>query len=104
MLFWGRIRNVPNTLTSLNVHYRGFSTAACTRTLSLYNWSTGVWTSLGSGSLGTVETEAVATAGGTLADYVSGTTGNGDVAARVGCTGSGSFTTSSDQLKITYTP
>ncbi len=104
VLWWGRISGVPNTLKSLSVGYRGFSTAACTRTLWLYNWSAGVWTSLGSGSLGTVETEAVATAGGTLADFVSGTIGNGDVAVRVGCTGAGAFTTSSDLLRITYTP
>ena len=104
VLWWGRITGVPNTLKSLSVSYRGFSSAACTQTLSLYNWRTGVWTSLGSRSLGTVETETVAPAGGTLADLVSGTTGNGDVAARVGCTGSGAFTTSSELLKITYTP
>lgn len=104
VLWWGRITGVPNTLKSLTVTYRGFSTAACTQTLWLYNWSTGVWTSLGGRSLGTVETETVATAGGTLAEFVSGATGNGDVAVRVGCTGGGAFTTSSELLKVTYTP
>ena len=55
---------MPNTLTSLSVTCRGFTTSACTRTLWLYAWTTGAWTLLGSGS----------------------------------------FTTSSEPLKITYTP
>ena len=55
-------------------------------------------------TLGTTETETVATVTGALASYVSGSTGNGDVAVRVACAGSyfTSFTTSSELLKITY--
>jgi len=103
-VWWGRITGVPNTLTSLTVTYRGFSTTACTQTLTIWNWQTGVWSSLGSRTLGTTETETVATVTGALANYVSGTTGNGDVAVRVACAGSyfTSFTTSSELLKITY--
>ena len=104
VLWWGRITGVPNTLKSLAVTYRGFSSAACTQTLSLYNWSVGTWTSLGSRTLGTVETETGVSAGGTLADFVSGSAGNGDVAVRVGCTGGTPFTTSSELLGIAYTP
>lgn len=104
VLWWGRITGVPNTLKSLAVTYRGFSSAACTQTLSLYNWSAGAWTSLGSGALSTVETETGVSAGGTLADFVSGSAGNGDVAVRVGCSGSTPFTTSSELLRIAYTP
>jgi len=104
-MWWGRITGVPNTLTSLTVTYRGFSTTACTQTLTIWNWQTGVWSSLGSRTLGTTETETVATVTGTLANYVSGTTGNGDVAVRVACSGGyyfTSFTTSSELLKIAY--
>ncbi|MGZ8782028.1 MAG: CAP domain-containing protein [Gaiellaceae bacterium] len=104
VLWYGRMSGVPNTLKSLNASYRGFSSAACTQTLWFYNWTTATWTSVGSSTLGTTESETVATATGSLADYVGGTTGNGDVVVRVGCTGSGAFTSSSDLLKITYTP
>ncbi len=43
---------------------------------------------------------------GTLANYVSGSSGNGDIAVRVACTRSdlASFYASGDQLKIQYTP
>lgn len=104
VLWWGRITGVPNTLKSLTVTYRGFSSAPCSQTLSLYNWSTGAWTSLDSRTLGTVETATGVSAGGILADFVSGTSGNGDVAVRVGCTAGTPFTTSSELLAIAYTP
>ena len=101
-LWWGRINGVPNTLTSLSVTYRGLSTAPCTQTIWIWNWQARVWSSLGSQSLGTTEAMTATTVTGTLASYVSGTTGNGDVAVRVGCTSGASFTTSSDLLQITY--
>ncbi|MBA2460357.1 MAG: hypothetical protein H0V45_01100 [Actinobacteria bacterium] len=105
VLWWGRITGVPNTLASLAVTYRGFSSTACTQALSLFNWSTGVWSPLDSRALGTSETETAVTVGGVLADFVSGTTGSGDVAVRVGCTThSTPFTMSSELLKIAYTP
>jgi hypothetical protein len=94
---------VPNTLKSLGVTYRGSSSAPCTQTLSAWNWTLGIWSSLGTKTLGTTETETVATVGGNLADYVSNTTGTGDVAIRFGCSG-GTFTSSTDLLRISYTP
>jgi uncharacterized protein YkwD len=105
VLWWGRITGIPNTITSLSTTYRGFSSSPCTQTLSVWNWTLGYWASLGSKSLGTTETATTATVSGTLADYVSGSTGNGDVAVRVGCSaGSASFTQSRDLLQIAYTP
>ncbi|MDX6398224.1 MAG: hypothetical protein QOJ43_1632 [Gaiellaceae bacterium] len=102
--WWGRITGVPNTLTSLSTTYRGFNSSACTQTLSIWNWRTAAWTSLGSRSVGPTEVETKATPTGTLADYVSGTTGNGDVAVAVSCAGPllSTFSSSAELLKISY--
>ncbi len=78
---------IPNTLTSLSVTYRGLNSSTCTQNLAIWNWRTGVWVSLGSRSVGTTEVETSPRPTGALADYVSGTTGNGDVAVRVRCSG-----------------
>lgn len=106
VLWWGRIAGVPNTIKSLNVTYRGLNSVTCSQTLWIWNWSAGFWSSLGSTSVGATETETNATVGGPLADYVSGSTGNGDVAVRMGCSAGSltSFTSSGELLKITYTP
>jgi hypothetical protein len=55
--------------------------------------------------VGTSEVSATLTVAGTLADYVTGTSGDGDVAVRVRCTrgDSTSFYTSGDLMKIVYT-
>ena len=101
--WYGRMTGVSNALTSLKVTYRGRSSHTCNQTIYVYNWTTGTWKSLDARSRGTSESELVLTVGGTLADYVSGTTGDGDVAVRVRCTrDSGSYYVSGDLLKITY--
>ena len=53
---------------------------------------------------GTTPVTISGVAAGTLADYVSGTTGNGDVAVRVHCARSDTlaFTSSTDLLKLVY--
>ncbi len=102
VMWWGRMTAVPNTLGNLQVTYRGLSSPACTQNLAIWNWRTGVWVSLGSRTAGTAEVETSLTPTGTLADYVSGTTGNGDVAVRFRCTGT-TFTSNSDLLRISYT-
>jgi hypothetical protein len=59
---------------------------------------------LDSRSLGTTEVQIDRFPSGALADYVSGTTGDGTLYVRVRCTSSsGAFTTSGDLLRITYT-
>ncbi len=105
VLWWGSITAVPNTLSSLRVVHRGLSSSSCTQNLALWNWRTGVWVSLGSRTVGTTEVETSVAPTGTLADYVSGTTGNGEVAVRVRCSGSyySGFTSSSDLLRLSYT-
>ena len=103
-LWWGRITGVPNTLTTLSIDSRGLGSVPCTQTISIWDWTFGTWRSLASRAVGTTESGTTVTVTGTLANYVSGSTGNGDVAVRVGCVGSGSFTTSDELLRITYTP
>lgn len=103
-LWWGRITGVPNTLKTLSVTSRGFASAACTQTISVWDWTTGVWRAIGTRALGTTEFETVVPVAGALANYVSGSSGNGDVAVRVGCSGGGAFTTSDELLRIAYTP
>ncbi|MBA3412232.1 MAG: hypothetical protein H0T09_00930 [Actinobacteria bacterium] len=41
---------------------------------------------------------------GALADYVSGTTGDGDIRIRIRCTRSTNFTARGEQLHVDYTP
>jgi uncharacterized protein YkwD len=103
-LWWGRFTGVPNSLQTLSITSRGSSSAVCTQTISAWDWSAGVWRPLATRAVGTSETETVVPVGGTLASYVSGSTGNGDVAVRVGCAATGAFTTSDELLRIAYTP
>jgi serine protease AprX len=100
--WYGRVGGVANGLRSLKVTYRGQSSASCTQTVYVYNWTTATWTSLDSRTLGTYEVEITKAVGGTLADFVSGTAGVGEVAVRVRCTKGSNFYTSTDLLRITY--
>ena len=54
---------------------------------------------------GTTEIPIVTSVGGTLADYVSGATGDGDVAVRIRCTRADAknFATRGDLLRVTFT-
>jgi hypothetical protein len=100
---WYGLIPATNALQSLKVTYRGRSSYSCTQIVYLYNWTTGVWTQLDSRSVGTSEVQVDRTASGTLADYVSGASGDGDVAVRIRCSrSSGSFYASADLLRITY--
>ena len=59
---------------------------AGSQTLPLWRWTTSSWVSLDSRSVGTTEVQVDKTPTGTLADYVSGASGDGEVRARVRCT------------------
>ena len=53
--------------------------------------------------MGTTEVQIDRAASGTLADYVSGTTGDGEVRIRVSCTlNSASFYSSGDLMRLSY--
>ena len=96
--------SVSNALTSLKVTYKGKSSASCSQTLWVYNWTAGYWVQLDGRTVGTSEGSVTVAPSGTLADYVSGASGDGDVAVRVRCTRSDStsFYASGDLMKVVY--
>ena len=102
--WYGRMTGVSNALKSLSVTYKGKNSASCSQTLYVYNWTTGYWVKLDGRTVGTSVVTVSAAASGTLAEYVSGTSGDGDVAVRVRCTrGDGvNFYASGDLLKIVF--
>jgi hypothetical protein len=101
---WYGFVPATNSLQSLKVTYRGRSSYTCTQVVYVYNWTTSTWVQLDSRSVGTSEVLVERTPAGTLADYVSGTSGDGDVAVRLRCARGDaySFFTSGDLLRITY--
>lgn len=102
--WYGTFSSVSNSLSSLKVTYKGKSSRTCTQNVEIWRWTTNTWISLDSRSVGTTEVLVERLPGGTLADYVSGTSGDGQVHVRVRCTlTSASFNTSADLLRITYT-
>jgi hypothetical protein len=69
---------------------------------SHWRWTTSSWIQLDSRSVGTSEAGLTLAPAGTLADYVSGTSGDGEVRVRVRYTTSaGSFYASGDLLTVT---
>ena len=99
--WYGNVTGIPNGTTSLKVTYRGKSSATCTQAVYVYNYAAGVWSQLDTRSIGTSEATVSVTPSGTLADYVSGTTGDGTVSVRVRCTKSSSFYVSGDLMSVT---
>ena len=95
---------VSNSIRSLRVVYSGFNSASCSQTLSLWNWSTTTWVTVDSRTVGASEVLITATPTGTLSQYVSGLSGEGDLYVRVRCSRADgtTFYVSADQLKITY--
>jgi hypothetical protein len=95
---------VSNAVRSLSVAYKGKSSATCDQTVWVYNWTTAVWTQLDRRNVGTSEVGVSTAVGGMLADYVSGTSGPGDVAVRVRCLRSDGlgFYLSGDRLAVTH--
>lgn len=102
--WYGRIKGVSNALTAMTVTYRGSHSASCSQRVYLYNWTSAAWVLFSSTTGGTAESEVTFSPTSSLASYVSGTTGNGDVAVRVHCTRSDTlaFTTNADLMKVTY--
>ena len=103
--WYGRFNYVSNSLTSLKLTYRGAASTSCSQVAYVYNWTTGSWVTLNSRTAGTSESEFTVAPGGTLADYVSGTSGDGDVLLRVRCTRSDSvnFYTAGELMRAVFT-
>ena len=99
----GRIPNVPNGVTGLTITYRGNASASCTQVLSVYNWTKAAWTQLNSKSVGTTEVQTIVSPPGTLADYVSGTSGDGEVMVRIRCSRSTNFWVGGDLMRVAAT-
>ena len=103
---WYRtMTGVPNGVDTLKVSYTGMNSLACTQTVAIRNWTTGAWVVLDSRSVGPTEVSiANLSPAGTLADYVSGAAGNGDVRVRIRCkTSAGTFYSSGDLMRVDYT-
>ncbi len=102
--WYGTFSGVSNSLRSLNVTYKGKHSRTCAQSVSIWRPTTSSWVKLDSRSVGTTEVQVDRIPGGTLADYVTGTSGDGQLYVQVRCTStSGSFTTSGDLMRIAFT-
>jgi hypothetical protein len=101
--WYARVPGVSNDLRSLQVTYKGRNSLTCNQTLSVWRWTTNSWVQLDARSVGTSEVQIDRVPSGTLADYVSGTTGDGEVRVQVRCTAGSNFVASGDLLRISST-
>ena len=99
--WYGRLP-VSNALRTLKLTFRGRSSASCTHTLAIWYWPASRWVSLDSRAVGTTEVQVDKVPTGTLADYVSGTSGGGELRIRARCTRTSNFYTSGDLLRVVY--
>jgi subtilisin len=103
--WYGSFASVPNDLSSLVVTYRGRSSQSSTgQTVDIWNWANEQWDQLDSRTVSTSEIliEKSPT-GQPTADYVSETSGLGELRVRVHATrSSGSFYTRGDLMKIAF--
>jgi hypothetical protein len=100
--WYGTFQGVDNAVSSLDATYKGKSSFTCTQLVSIFRWTDSSWVQLDSRSVGTTEIEiAGLSPSGTPADFVSNTSGTGDVRIRVSCsTASGAFNLSGDLMKL----
>jgi len=101
--WYGIASGVPNTATKLSVTYSGKNSRSCSQTIYVYNWTNGSWVKVDGRSVSTTEVRIAVQLSGTLANYVSGSSGDGDVAVRVRCTRSDNFYAGADLLKVDFT-
>lgn len=101
--WYGRFTGVSNALRSLRATFKGKSSPTCAQTLSVWSWAASRWVSLDSRSVASTEVQVDKSPPGTLADYVSGASGNGELRIRVRCTrATSTFYTSGDLLRVVY--
>jgi hypothetical protein len=101
--WYGSFTGVTNALSNLRVSYSGRNSASCTQAVHIWRWTTNSWVQLNSRSVGATEIALADLApAGAAADYVSGTTGDGEVRVRIRCTRTANFVASGDLMRITY--
>jgi serine protease len=102
--WYGTFTGVTNSLSDLRVSYKGKNSRSCTQVVWIWRWTTSSWVQLSSRSVGTTEVALTNLApSGSAANYVSGTSGDGEVRVRVRCRrGSPSFFASGDLMTIGY--
>jgi subtilisin family serine protease len=104
-IWYGRFEGIPNALQSLEVAFSGRNSLSCNQKVSIFHWGSQSWVDLDARTVGTNETSIQRSVGGALADYVSGSSGNGEVRVRIKCVmKKQNFTASADLLKVTYSP
>ncbi len=99
---WYGSLSASNAAAALSVRYVGSASASCTQTLAIYNWTSASWLTLNTRAA-TSYRVSVTAAAPSVADYVSGSSGAGEVRVRVACTRADSalFWTRADLLSIT---
>ncbi len=103
--WYGSFAAVPNGLANLKVSYIGKNSRDCTQTVAIWRWTNNSWIQINSQIVGPTTEVAILdlAPGGTLADYVSGTSGNGELRIRIRCqTTAGTFFSSGDLMQIVY--
>jgi hypothetical protein len=94
---------VSNNLSDLKITFKGKNSLNCTQTIALWRWTTNSWAQIDSRSVGPTEVMiGNLVPSGTLANFVSGNTGDGELRVRIRCTRSSTFFSSWDLLKIVY--
>jgi Domain of unknown function (DUF4082)/Bacterial Ig-like domain/Bacterial Ig domain/Purple acid Phosphatase, N-terminal domain len=101
--WYGSFTGVTNSLSNLRVSYTGRNTVSCTQNVYIWRWTNSAWVSLSSRSVGTTEVALTNLApSGSAADYVSGTSGDGEVRVRVRCRRSTNFSANGDLMQISF--
>jgi hypothetical protein len=102
--WYATVPDIANAATGLRITYRGSNSRTCQQVVAAWNWTTSSWTTLDSRSVGSGEVQLTnLVPPGTLADYVGGTAGSGDVRVRIRCTRSNrSFWSNGELLRISW--
>ena len=71
--------------------------------MAVWRWTTSTWVQVDSRAVGTTEIALTnLTPTGAAADYVSGTSGDGECRVRLRCTRATNFVASGDLMRLTY--
>ena len=101
--WYGSFAGVSKSLNSLQITYKGNNSRNCTQTVGIWRWTSSAWVQVDSRTVGTAEIAiSIVNPSGPLADYVSGTSGTGEVRTRIQCQTTANFTNSGDLMSITY--